>query len=49
MHASYALTGRGATRTTLHMLFNGCTPFDQSSGTFEEPYHDGRARDGRKV
>ena len=49
MYASHMTTVRDATCTTLHALFNGCTPFDHSSGTFEEPYHDGGARDGRKV
>jgi len=46
MHAPHMTTVRDATRTTLHALFNGCTPFDLPSGTFEEPYHDGGARDG---
>ena len=49
MYASHVQTVRGATCTTLHALFKGCTPFDHSSGTFGEPYHDGRARDGLKV
>ncbi len=49
MYASHMQTDRDATRTTLHALFKGCTPFDLSSGTFREPYHDGRARDGLKV
>ena len=49
MYASHMQTDRDATCTTLHALFKGRTPFDHSSGTFREPYHDGRARDGHKV
>ena len=49
MYVSHMTTDRDATCTTLHALFKGCTPFDHSSGTFDEPYHDGRARDGQKV
>ena len=49
MYVSHTKTVRDATCTTLHALFNGCTPFDPSSGTFEEPYHDGGARDGPRV
>ncbi len=44
MYASHMQTVQDATCTTLHALFNGRTPFDLSSGTFQEPYHDGGAR-----